>query len=231
MRSARRMRLPDRSMTRWLSLALVSGLAGCALDAVPGETPDESLEARRGEATEIAVSWRPIDFSADAAAFSFELAIENRGRAALGASGWHLYFNFVRRILPDGTHDGTLVQDLAGQGIRIAPAEAAARGDFFVLEPAPGFVPVRPGERRALTLLGENWAIMKTDAPAAFHIPFDGHGAPRGAPRGESGAPAPRARRSDPADAAHGRAGGGRGRAAWPHRHRAPEEPHERGAL
>jgi hexosaminidase len=169
-------------MTRWLFPALVSGLAGCALDAAPGETADETLEARRIESTEIAVSWRPIDFSADAAAFSFELAIENRGRAALGASGWHLYFNFVRRILPDGTHDGTLVQDLAGQGIRIAKADAAASGDFFVLEPAAGFVPVRPGERRALTLLGENWAIMKTDAPAAFHIAFDGHGAPRAVP-------------------------------------------------
>src|ERR1043165_2453557 len=145
MRSARRMRLPDRSMTRWLSLALVSGLAGCALGAVPGETPDESLEARRVESTEIAVSWRPIDFSADAAAFSFELATETRARPA-------------------------------------RDADAAARGDFFVLEPAPGFVPVRPGERRALTLLGENWAIMKTDAPAAFHIAFDGHGAPRAVP-------------------------------------------------
>jgi hexosaminidase len=170
------------AIRRWLPLALACGLTGCAFDEIPGEVPDESLEARRNQTTEIAVSWRPIDFSADAAAFSFELAIENRGRATLGSSGWHLYFNFVRRILPDGTRDGTLVQDLAGQGIQIAKADAAASGDFFVLEPLPGFVPLRPGERRALTMLGENWAIMKTDAPAAFHIAFDGHGAPRAVP-------------------------------------------------
>ena len=171
-------------MMRCMPLALACGLTGCAFDAMPGEVPSESvpgdsIEARRIQTTEIAVAWRPIDFSADAAAFSFELAIENQGRATLGSSGWHLYFNFVRRILPDGTRDGTLVQDLAGQGIQIAKADAAASGDFFVLEPLPNFVPLRPGERRPLTMLGENWAIMKTDAPAAFHIAFDGHGAPR----------------------------------------------------
>src|ERR1043166_3998847 len=88
---------------RYTPLVLACGLTGCAFDARPGEAPSESLEAHRIQTTEIAVSWRPIDFSADAAAFSFELAIENRGHAALGSSGWHLYFNFVRRLLPART--------------------------------------------------------------------------------------------------------------------------------
>jgi hexosaminidase len=167
----------NKPAIRFAPLALVASLApACALDA--GPTGASEAEARRGAVTDLSVAWRPIDHSADGAVFSFALTIDNRGPGTLGA-GWHLYFNFVRRIF----NDGEAGQDLTGQGIRIAHADAAASGDFFVLEPLPGFAPLAPGQQRSLRLLAENWAIQKTDAPAAFHVAFDGRsGDPRAVP-------------------------------------------------
>ena len=119
----------------------------------------------------------PVQFSAGAAFFVQTLTIDNHGPAALGA-GWHLYFNFVRRILNDGEGDGVTVEDLAGQGLRVHKADTAASGDFYVLEPMPSFMPIPAGQQRTVTFLAEAWAILKTDAPAAFHIGFDGDRSP-----------------------------------------------------
>jgi hexosaminidase len=162
-------------------IALACGLAGCALDG-PGAF-DDTAEARKHGTTALSVAWRPVDHSPNGAYFISALTIENHGPGSLGASGWHLYFNFVRRILNDGEGDAAATQDLAGQGLRIAKADAAASGDFFVLEPLPGFAPIGPGKQRTVTFLAEAWAILKTDAPAAFHVGFDAdHGPPRAVP-------------------------------------------------
>ncbi|HMG24579.1 MAG TPA: family 20 glycosylhydrolase [Kofleriaceae bacterium] len=163
---------------RWLVAALACSLAaGCALDGA-GE-PSEAAESRHADPAPLSVSWRPVDHSEGGVWFRSELTIENRGPRTLGAAGWHLYFNFVRRILKDGEGDAAATQDLAGQGVRIAKADAAASGDFFVLEPLATFSPIAPGEHRTVSLLAEAWAILKTDAPAAFHVAFDAdHGAP-----------------------------------------------------
>jgi hexosaminidase len=179
---------PQRSVTRSLYPlvlpALACGLAAsCAMEP-PGDTGQASDPVAHRDRAEpsVSVAWRPIDHSADGGVFSSELTIANHGPGALGSAGWHLYFSFVRGILADGQGDGGDVQDLAGQGIRIAKADAAGSGDYFVLEPLPGFVPVAPGEQRSVRLLAQNWAIMKTDAPAGFHIAFD-HRTPSGTAR------------------------------------------------
>jgi hexosaminidase len=151
---------------------LTAGPAQPENAADPGGAGDTADRARP-DATNLSVAWRPVDFSADGGVFSSELTLENHGPGTLGSAGWHLYFSFVRAVLADGERDGAMVQDLAGQGIRIAKADAAASGDYFVLEPLPSFAPLGPGQHRSLTVLAANWAIMKTDAPAGFHIAFD----------------------------------------------------------
>lgn len=173
-----------RVIARAVPLIAVGAVAtACAIEAGAPGAVDDAAEARRAAPTRVAVAWQPIDHSANGAFFVSELTIENRGPGTLGAGGWHLYFNFVRRILGDGEGDATARQDLAGQGVRIAKADAAASGDFFVLEPLASFAPLAPGERRAIRLLAEAWAILKTDAPAGFHLAFDGRGgAPRAVP-------------------------------------------------
>jgi len=163
-----------RSTTSFLISAVVLGLApGCGTD-LPAEASPLGAELRAAGPTDLAVAWRPVEHSASGAVFGSELTLENRGSSALGATGWHLYFSFVRRVLRDGEGDGAIVQDLAGQGIRITRADAAASGDYWVLEPVAGFAPLGAGQRRVLRIVAENWAILKTDAPAGFHLAFDG---------------------------------------------------------
>jgi hexosaminidase len=175
-------------MNRFLlsALAPVLALPGCdaATTDGAGATDPEAEAAWNAESTadtdpdtapDIAVQWRPADHTVGSGAFfRSELTIENRGSGALPARGWRLYFSFVRRVLADGEGNDSTVQDLAGQGIRIAKADAAASGDYYVLEPLPGFIPIGPGEHRTFDVLAEAWAILKTDAPAGFHIALDG---------------------------------------------------------
>jgi hexosaminidase len=140
----------------------------------PDDPPDPDPGPGPGKTEpSLSVSWRPLDYSPGGGFFPSELTLENRGTGVLGSSGWQLYFSFVRRILKDGEGNDTTVQDLAGQGIQIAKADAAGSGDYFVLTPLPSFKPLGPGERRSVQFLAEAWAILKTDAPAGFHIAFD----------------------------------------------------------
>lgn len=166
-----------------LLAALIGSLGpGCApASPPPSGGPGEAAGSRRAAPVRLSVVWRPVEHSASGRLFRSELVLENRGPGALGAAGWHLYFTFARRIPADGEADGALVQDLAGQGVRIARADRAGSGDFFVLEPLPSFAPLGPGERRTVRLLAAAWAILKTDAPAGFHLALDGP--PATAPR------------------------------------------------
>jgi hexosaminidase len=157
---------------RMLPAALACSLAaGCAAGSFADT--ESSADRRPGEPPSIAVAWQPVEHSADANWFRSVLTLENHGPGALD-TGWHLYFSFVRVIAADGTTDGDMVEDLAGQGLQINHADAAASGDYFVLEPLANFVPLAAGQHRGVSFLAANWAIMKTDAPAGFHIAFDG---------------------------------------------------------
>src|ERR1043165_3509830 len=139
---------------RCLLVALLAGgalVTGCALAAAGGRS--ETAESRAGNSAGLTVAWRPVDHSANGAFFISELTLDNRGPRTLGAGGWPLYFNFVRRILADGEGDPTATQDLAGQGLRVAKPDDAAGGVFFVLEPLASFSPLAPGEQRTVTFL------------------------------------------------------------------------------
>jgi hexosaminidase len=166
-----------RTTKRWIAVLLCGlALSGCdEATPAPGDPPiDPPEEPGKKEQVNLSVEWRPADYSSGGGFFRSELVLVNDGPGVLGATGWHLYFSFVRRVLKDGEGNGPDIQDLAAQGVQIAKADAAASGDYFVLEPLPGFAPVGPGERRSLQFLAEAWAILKTDAPAGFHIAFDG---------------------------------------------------------
>ncbi|HEX8538101.1 MAG TPA: family 20 glycosylhydrolase [Cystobacter sp.] len=120
----------------------------------------------------LAVEWEPTDNSVGSwKFFRSTFTLENKGPGELGNQGWKLYFNFVRRILNEGEGDETGVQALAKQGVKISKP---ASGDYYVIEPLPDFKPIAPGERRAIDVLASDWAILKTDAPAGFHIVFTG---------------------------------------------------------
>ncbi|ATB30770.1 family 20 glycosylhydrolase [Melittangium boletus] len=170
-------------MKRFLtSLPVMAVLAaGCSDPAQPDPVqpdPDPVQPAPKPTVpASVSVEWQPVDNSVGSwMFFRSTFTIENKGPGELGNQGWKLYFSFVRRILNEGegSQEENLFQSLAKQGIRITKADLAGSGDYFVLEPLPEFKPIAVGERRVLDVLASDWAILKSDAPAGFHIVFSG---------------------------------------------------------
>jgi hexosaminidase len=154
-----------------LSVPVVAVLVSGCPDA--GKPPPIENPPRIPSA--LSVQWQPVDHTVGSwKFFRSTFTLENQGPRELGNSGWKLYFSFVRRVLKDAEGDETAVQDLAKQGIKISKADKAGSGDYWVLEPLPDFKPIAAGEKRTFEVLAENWAILKADAPAGFHIEFEG---------------------------------------------------------
>jgi hexosaminidase len=159
--------------TRIAAAAMACGLVAGA--AAPASAADGSTCHPRAQ--DLLVTYQPVRHSADATAVQARLTIDNRsGTCALGGD-WKLYFNFVRQPLaagPLGEPGDTARRQLADQGLELAHGDEAQSGDLYVLRPTAGFQPVAAGGRRAVDFGVELWTILKTDAPAGWHIVFDG---------------------------------------------------------
>ena len=141
-------------------------LLGIALsDATVAQVPDPP------SADQLAIQWGvETNLVDDGARFRSRLTLSNEGATALPASGWSLYFNFLRQI------DSESVS---------APVEITrVNGDFYKLEPGDDFASVAPGEQFEVTFETPGTAIKPIDAPAGFYVVFAG-------PDGEPGPPAP----------------------------------------
>src|ERR1044071_8991081 len=150
---------------------LASGCQEPGTKPSPDDNPTERLPA------ELSVQWQPIDNSVGSwKFFRSGFTLENHRPQELGSSGWKLYFSFVRRVLNEGEGDDTGIQNLTAQGVKLSKGDAAGSGDYYVLEPLPGFKPIAAGEKRVISVLSQDWAILKTDAPSGFHITFAGDG-------------------------------------------------------
>ncbi|QRO01780.1 carbohydate-binding domain-containing protein [Archangium violaceum] len=163
-------------MKRFLiSLPVMAVLAsGCQ---EPGDKNPDTGDSTPQLPAELTVQWQPIDNSVGSwKFFRSEFTLENRGPRELGSSGWKLYFSIIRRPLNEGEGDDTGIQNLTAQGLKLSKGDAAGSGDYLVLEPLPSFKPIAAGEKRVISVLFQDWAIMKTDAPAGFHITFQGDG-------------------------------------------------------
>ncbi|WP_437970501.1 family 20 glycosylhydrolase [Sorangium sp. So ce260] len=114
---------------------------------------------QRPSGADLAVSWGVLDnYKNPAVSFGSELTITNHGTVPLGNSGWTLYFNFVRTILPESLPPGVKVTHI--------------NGDFFKMEPTEAFQPVEPGQSAVIPFDGSYWAIKETDAPAGYYFVF-----------------------------------------------------------
>ncbi|WP_437675851.1 family 20 glycosylhydrolase [Sorangium sp. So ce131] len=114
---------------------------------------------QRPSGADIAVSWEVLDnYKNPAVSFGSALTITNHGTVALGSSGWTLYFNFVRSILPESLPAGVTITHI--------------NGDFFKMEPTEVFEPVLPGQSVVIPFDGSFWAIKETDAPAGYYFVF-----------------------------------------------------------
>src|SRR4051812_8292332 len=158
---------------RIAAAAIVCGLGAAA--AAPASAADGSSCHPR--ARDLLVTYQPVRHSANATAVQARLTIDNRSRTCVLGGGWKLYFNFVRQPLaagPPGEPGDSARRQLAGQGLQIAHGDQAQSGDLYVLTPTAGFQSLPAGGRRAVDLAVELWTILKTDAPAGWHIVFNG---------------------------------------------------------
>jgi len=106
----------------------------------------------------VAVTWNIIHNVAEGSKNSFasELVIKNTGNRALESSGWQLYFNFCRKILPESVDEA----------VRIVHVN----GDLFRLEPNSDFTPLRPGMSRTIRFKTDFWVIKESDSPSGCYL-------------------------------------------------------------
>ncbi|NYD52567.1 hexosaminidase [Actinomadura luteofluorescens] len=163
--------MPNRPAAVLSAAALAASLAAIV-------TPGAAAADCHPDARDLMVTYQPVDHTvADAQYHRARLTIDNRDdRCALGSGGWAMRFNAVRRpaAVLDGAAGDTARAQLAAQGLAITRADDARSGDFYTLEPADGFEAVAPGERRAIDVNFELWAVHKSDAPAGWTVSFGG---------------------------------------------------------
>jgi hexosaminidase len=172
-------------MTKRVHSLLVAGLLGAVLMLAGAPAGATASGGCHPDADQLRVTFQPVDHSlAPASWFRARLTLQNTDRRCALARDWRLFFNSVRQPLavypPGQLGDGARAQ-LAQQGLSVVRADEARSGDYYVLEPTAGFDPLGPGETREITIDIELWAILKSDAPAGWHISFDG-GPPRWVP-------------------------------------------------
>ncbi|TDC88737.1 family 20 glycosylhydrolase [Actinomadura sp. 7K507] len=170
--------MPNRHTAVLSAAALTAALAVVV-------TPGAASAACHPDARDLMLTYQPVDHTvADAQYHLARLTIANHDRrCALGSGGWALYFNAVRQpaAVLGGAAGDIAREQLAGQGLAVTRADAAQSGDFYTLKPVEGFEAVAPGERRAIDINVELWAVHKSDAPAGWTIAF-GDGKPRWVP-------------------------------------------------
>ena len=137
------------------------------------------------DAKNLLVTFQPVDLTVtDAVYFRSQWTIANNDKRCSLNGDWSLYFNSVRQpmaVYPPGQLGDGARQQLAQQGLTVNRADKAQSGDYYVLKPTTGFASLGPGQRRAITMDIELWALLKTDAPEGFSIAF-GSGAPHWVP-------------------------------------------------
>ncbi|MDX1503522.1 MAG: family 20 glycosylhydrolase [Thermoanaerobaculia bacterium] len=86
--------------------------------------------------------------------FRAAFTLENRGRTALPAAGWAVYFNFLP--VPDRVEAPVVLERV--------------NGDLRRLAPGPGFPPLRPGEELVVVFTAPGALINDSAAPAGPYL-------------------------------------------------------------
>ncbi len=84
----------------------------------------------------------------------------NRTKQALPATGWAIYYNFIRMV----------------KSGEVAPGIESAHinGDLFRFKPTAGFAGLKPGDSLKLNIFSVAWVTHFTDAPSGPYIVWDG---------------------------------------------------------
>jgi hexosaminidase len=91
--------------------------------------------------------------------FLSALTLTNKGKTSLPASGWTLYFNFARTVVPSSVTGGVTIEHI--------------NGDLFRLFPAEAFKSIAPGASLRVEFVSSDWVVNFTDAPAGLYFIVD----------------------------------------------------------
>lgn len=118
------------------------------------------LNAKNVDSLSLQVSWQPIEnnYLGKEQALSV-LEIKNTGKLALPASGWKLYFNFVRILQPKVEQPIFDMQHV--------------NGDYFYFSPNANFKGLSAGETTRYELISNSWLVNLNDSPQGFYIVWD----------------------------------------------------------
>jgi len=89
--------------------------------------------------------------------FRAELIITNQSEYTL-KNNWSIYFNFLRKIIPNSVSKSFKVEHI--------------NGDYFSLKPTENFSHLAPNEKVTIKFTASFWAIKKVDAPTGFYIVY-----------------------------------------------------------
>lgn len=78
---------------------------------------------------------------------------------SLGQSGWKIYFNFGRTVVPS----------IEGQGLNVKHVN----GGLYYIYPLPGFKAPAKGEKATFSFLSGSWFVNESDAPHGFYLVED----------------------------------------------------------
>ncbi|MGZ5198208.1 MAG: family 20 glycosylhydrolase [Telluria sp.] len=119
-------------------------------------TIDPGMDVARAP---LAIEWECLTNFAGDGSFAARLRLRNVSGGTI-AAGWAVYFNTCRKIEPDSSGPGFIIEHQNGDLFRLSRTEPAAWQADEVLE-----LPYR----------AQHWAISQTDAPLGFYlVPGDG---------------------------------------------------------
>jgi hexosaminidase len=112
------------------------------------------------EVADLSISWQPLENNYLGKEQSLSvLEIKNNGSKVIPASGWKLYFNFVRIFNPKSEN-----QLLNSKHVN---------GDLFYFSPSANFKGLKPGESIRYEMVSNSWLVNIKDAPQGFYLVWD----------------------------------------------------------
>ncbi len=89
------------------------------------------------------------------------LTITNNGKTVFPASGWTIYFNYIRSIDPATVTGNVLIKHV--------------NGDVFSISPLAGFKPLKYGDAVRIEFVSGETVLNPTDAPGGLYMVWDQH--------------------------------------------------------
>lgn len=106
----------------------------------------------------LAITWEVVEnHHQNKDQFLSALTITNTGKTTFPASGWKLYFNFIRSIT--ATTGGVSAHQV--------------NGDLFYFAPATDFPTIQAGQSHRIEMVASDWVVNFTDAPAGLYLVWD----------------------------------------------------------